>query len=206
MVSDLDRDPGRIHSFTGLHQRYQLRRRRVYDVINVFLGLGCSSRQGIDGLIWHGRPRVFSELRAEKARLGVDNFAIPLSTLFPSDVAADLTTLTRGLVLLFTALQTETIDLRKVSAFFSRGTGGYKSTLCKLYQIAMILSALGITEKGENACEITLLSPFTQLLRKDAEENPLAITNLLNRPFDAHALIEARIQEFYGIIQIDLPA
>jgi hypothetical protein len=199
MVGDLDRDPERLHSLAHIQQKYQLRRRRLYDVINVLIGLGCASRQGIDGLLWYGRQRIVTELRAGKARLGVDNYAIPLSTLFPCEEPADLITLTSALLLLFVAMKTDTLDLRKVSAFCSRGTGGYKSTLCKLYQIALILSALGITEKRDLPCEITLLSPFTQLLRDDADENPLAIANLLNRPFDAHALIEARVQEFHGV-------
>jgi hypothetical protein len=197
LVSDLDQASERVHSFASLHEHYQLRRRRLYDIIHVFLALGCVSRQGIDGLMWHGRRRIFTELRAEKNRLGIDNYSIRLSMLFPCEVSRDLRSLTSALLLLFAALKTEPLDLRKVSGFFSRETDGYRSTLCKLYQIALILGALGITEKGDNVCEIKLLSPFTQLLRDDAEENPLAITNLLNRP--SRPLIEARVQEFHGI-------
>jgi hypothetical protein len=198
MVADLDRDPVRVHDIAQIHQKYQIKRRRFYDVINVFLALGCATRAGIDELEWHGRSRIFKELRAEKARLTVDDYTIPLSRLFPSDASIGLTVLTTSFLLLFSALRIEILDLRKVSAFFSRENGRYKSTLCKLYQIALILGALGLTERTENPCEVKILPPFTQTLICPNSDNPLAIANLLNHPMDVTVLIQARIQEQNG--------
>jgi hypothetical protein len=199
MVADLDRDPIRVHDISQIHQKYQIKRRRFYDVINIFLALGCATRAGIDELEWHGRSRIFPELRALKARLAVDDYTIPLSRLFPSDGSVSVKSLTRSFLLLFAALRVEVLDLRKVSAFFSRGSGNYKSTLCKLYQVALILGALGITERTESPCEVRILPPFTQALITPENDNPWAIANLLNRPADVTVLLQARMQELHGI-------
>jgi hypothetical protein len=75
------------------------------------------------------------------------------------------------------------LDLREVSAFFSRDTGRCKSTLCKLYQIARILGALGIIQRTENVCEVKVMPPFRSALVALSEvADPLAIESLLNRP------------------------
>jgi hypothetical protein len=199
MVADLDRDPIRVHDISRIHLRYQVKRRRFYDVINIFLSLGCATRAGIDEIEWHGRSRIFTELRAVKARLAVDDYTIPLSRLFPSDGSTGVKSLTRSFLLLFAALRVEVLDLRKVSAFFSRGNGNYKSTLCKLYQIALILGALGITERTESPCEVKILPPFTQILITPGNDNPWSIAHLVNRPIDVTVLIQARMQELHGI-------
>jgi hypothetical protein len=195
IVADLDGDPSRAHEMPHLYQKYQIKRRRFYDVINVFLALGCATRGGFEELVWHGRSRIFTELREAKARLGIDNYALPLSQIFPPESCVSITSLTSGFLLLFAAVQTETLDLRKVSAFFARETDRYKSTLCKMYQIALILGALGITERTENQCEVRLLPPFTQLLTNRDRGHPLAIENLLNRRVDMTPMIQARLQE-----------
>jgi hypothetical protein len=109
-----------------------------------------------------------------------------------------LTSLTRSFLLLYAALKTDTLDIRRASAFFSRHTGRYKSTLCKLYQISLIFNALDIAERTESACEVKILAPFTKLLGSDDEANPMAIANLLNRAIDRGAHLEGRRQEFDG--------
>jgi hypothetical protein len=199
MVADLDRVPNRAHEIPSIYQKYQVKRRRLYDVVNVFLALGCATRGGVDELVWHGRSRIFAELREEKARLGIENYAIPLSQIFQPDSGLSLTWLTSAFLLLFSAVQVEILDLRKVSAFFSKESGRYKSTLCKLYQIALILGALGITERTENPCEVKILEPFAQLLLGNDRGNPLSIAKLLNRPKDATVMIQARLEELNRI-------
>jgi hypothetical protein len=103
--------------------------------------------------------------------------------------------LTVSFLLLFAAIRVEVLDLRKVSAFFSRDIGRYKTTLCKLYQIALILGALDVTERHCNVCEIKLLAPYTQLRSDQGEANPLSIPNLLNRPEEGKS-VENRRAEF----------
>jgi hypothetical protein len=201
MVAELDQDPNRLHEIPQIYQQYQVKRRRLYDIINVFIALGCATRSGFDQLLWQGRSRILATLREEKMRIGIDNNRVSLSRLFEPDNCVGLTSLTTSFLLLFAAVRMETLDLRKVSAFFSRHTGRYKSTLCKLYQISLILGALGITERTDKICEVKLLSPFTQLLVSEEEGNPLSIVNLLNRPKDGTIPLKARLEEFDGDYQ-----
>jgi hypothetical protein len=201
MVTELDQDPNRLHEIPHIYQQYQVKRRRLYDILNVFIALGCATRSGIDELTWHGRSRIFATLRDEKVRIGINNDRMSLSRLFPTDNCVSLTSLTSSFLLLFAAVRMETLDLRKVSAFFSRNTGRYKSTLCKLYQISLILGALGITERTDKICGVKLLPPFTQLLVSEDDDNPLSIVNLLNRPQNGAVLLQTRLEEFDGAYQ-----
>jgi hypothetical protein len=180
IVNDLEKDPPRTHSVVHLHRRHQIKRRRLYDVINVFTAVGCATRLGSEEIIWHGRSRIYSELSRAKETTRVDS-SLSLAELFPSDSCVSLSSLTVSFVLLYAALRVEVLDLRKVSAFFSRQVGRYKTTLCKLYQIALILGALEVTERHCNVCEIKLRQAFTQLLYDAPDANPLSIPNLLNK-------------------------
>jgi hypothetical protein len=198
MVAELDHNPNRTHETLRICEKSQVKRRRLYDVVNVFIALGCATRSGIDELVWHGRSRIFTNLREQRMRLGIDDDRASLSQLFPVDNCVSLTALTSSFLLLFGAVRSETLDLRTVSAFFSRNTARYKSTLCKLYQISLILGALGIIERTEKICEVKLLPPFHELLVTD-DDHPLAIVNLLNRPIAREIPIQARLREFHGI-------
>jgi hypothetical protein len=198
-ANDLDRNSSRAYSIPQICRRHQIKRRRLYDVINVFTAIGCASRGGWDDLVWHGRDRIFPELERMKDLFGIDNDSISLTALFPVNNSVSLTSLTVSFLLLFPAIQVDILDLRRVSSFFSRDTPRYKTTLCKLYQIALILSAMKITERTDNACEIRLLPPFTAILKRQEDPNPLAITNLLNRrPRDYRMERRRREYEFHG--------
>jgi hypothetical protein len=195
IVNDLEKDPPCTHSFLHFHRRHQIKRRRLYDVINVFTAVGCATRLGNEEIVWHGRSRIFAELLRAKATARVDS-PLSLVQLFPAGSCVSLSSLTVSFLLLYAALRVEILDLRRVSAFFSRNVGRYKTTLCKLYQIAMILGALDVTERHCNVCEIKLLPPFTQLLGDTREANPLSIPNLLNRHGDKGSDPEERRGEF----------
>jgi hypothetical protein len=88
------------------------------------------------------------------------------------------------------------LDLRKASSFFSRGAGRYKTTLSKLYQITLILGALGVTERHCNVCEVRILAPFTQLLCDEKDARPLSIPSLLNHRSENRRFIEESRAEF----------
>jgi hypothetical protein len=195
VVNDLDQNSTRPCSIPQICRRHQIKRRRLYDVINVFIAIGCATRGGLDDLIWRGRDYIFSELRRAMADTDIHNMSLSLSALFPVDNCVGLTSLTVSFILLFPAMQTDLMDLRHVSCFFSRETSRYKTTLCKLYQISLILGAMRITERTENVCEVRLLPPFTDLLRKQEDESPLGIANLLNRP-SRDSPIERRRKEY----------
>jgi hypothetical protein len=196
IVSELDADPNRTHAIQDFHKKYGIKQRRLYDVVNVFTAIGCASREGFDQLVWHGRSRIIEELRRAKESCGIDDSSISLSSLFPADNCVGLAPLTTSFLLLFGAMRVDILDLRKVSLFFSRGTVRYKTTLCKLYQIALILGAMDITGRTENVCEVRISEPFSTFLHEGKDANPMAIGNLLSRRTRNDDFVTTRRNEY----------
>jgi hypothetical protein len=196
LVNQLERDTNTPHSIPLFCRRFQVKRRRLYDVINVFTAIGCATRQGVDALLWHGRDRALEFMKETSGEMEVQNPEKTLCELFPTEKCVGLPTLTVAFVLLFGAMQVETLDLREVSSFFSRETARYKSTLCKLYQITLILSAIGVMQRTVNVCEVKIQSPFKEGLAEVEYVNPLALERLLNRPGKPGDATTKRMSEF----------
>jgi hypothetical protein len=196
IVAQLEKERNKIHSIPRLHRQHQIKRRRLYDVTNVFTAIGCASRSGTTDIRWDGVREILPRLQGEKKTLEITKYETPLSTLFPPDNCVGLPSLTIAFLMLFAAVDSKVLCIRDVSTFFSRDTQRYKTTLSKLYQITLILGALDITERTDNPGEVRLKSPFDEILLERTEENPLAIQNLLNRPIDRTDAIEARRAEF----------
>jgi hypothetical protein len=196
IVAQLEAECDKIHSIPRLYCQHQIKRRRLYDVTNVFIAIGCATRCGTDDIQWDGLPKILPRLLEERGKVNIMNYQIKLSELFPPDNCVGLTSLTLSFIMLFPALATDTVSVREASAFFSRNSSRYKTTLSKLYQITLILGALEITERTDVPSEIRLKAPFTELLHEEAGTNPLAIEKLLNRPIKNEEALEARKAEF----------
>jgi hypothetical protein len=196
LVMQLERDTTKPHSIPQFCRRFQVKRRRLYDVINVFTAIGCATREGLDALMWHGRDQALTFLKEASGEMQIQNPDKTLGELFPTDRCVALPSLTVSYMLLFGALQVETLDLRHVSSFFSRDTVRYKSTLCKLYQITLILGAMEMVQRTPNVCEVKIQSPFGRELAEVEYINPMAIERLLNRPSKAGDSVTKRMAEF----------
>jgi hypothetical protein len=194
VVRELDEHIGEPYSVSQLHKRHQLKARRLYDVMNVFSAIGCAQRLNGEQIVWVGRDEIVAKLQQDKKALGVSNADVALSRLFPPENSVGLTSLTIAFLMLFPALGTREIDLREASSFFARTTKKYKTVLCKLYQIAVILGALGLTNKTQNMCEVRMMPPLEPLLAVD--ESPISIGKLLNRPTDGDGQYKARRDEY----------
>jgi hypothetical protein len=194
VVNELDEHIGESYSILRLHTRHQLKARRLYDVMNVFSAIGCARRLNGEEIVWVGRDEIIAKLQQEKKALCVSNADVGMSRLFPPEHSVGLTSLTIAFLMLFPALGTREIDLREASSFFARTTKKYKTVLCKLYQIAVILGAIGLTNKTQNMCEIRILPPLEPLLTND--ESPISIGKLLNRPTDGAGQYKSRRDEY----------
>jgi hypothetical protein len=196
IVAELEQRPNSPHSIQVLYRHHQIKRRRLYDVTNILIAIGCASRSGPDFIEWHGVSGALPWLLREKQNSDITNYQLSLATLFPQANCVGLASLTRSLLLIFPAIGQNVLNLRNVSAFFSRDTQRYKTTLCKLYQITLILGALGITERTENPCEVRMKPPFTRVLEDEPGQSPLTIASLLNHPNPNEDALEARRAEF----------
>jgi hypothetical protein len=194
LVADLDTHLDTQRSIPQLYTVHQIKRRRLYDIVNVFTAIGCGTRSGPDTMIWHGRHRILPQLSRLKTESGITDLSRSLNSLFPTDHCVDLCSLTTAFLLLFPALNVLILDLRNVTAFFSRRTTRYKTTLSKMYQIALILSSIEVIERKIAVGQVQLREPFTKLLEVD--EHPLAIVSLLNGTVQREEVIRNRRNEF----------
>jgi hypothetical protein len=201
IVRDLDSNPNNLHSIPQICRKFPVKRRRLYDVINVLSAIGCASRNGTDEIAWHGRDRCRPKLREEFRKLDVHNPTKSLNDLFPPQRSIGLSALTISFLMVFVAIQVEIVDLREVSCLLSRISKGYKTTLSKLYQIATILGAVGLISRTPNVCEVRLEPPFTELVTEQGDLAPVAIETLLNRPNAAGDVVERRREEYRGYWQ-----
>jgi hypothetical protein len=111
-------------------------------------------------------------------------------------------------MLCFLCLRRQTLDIRNIGLFLCRKNGRYKSTLCKLYQVAHILEAAGVLVKAETPGEITVPNEFFVPidLKTSASENPFAIRSLLNKEEDDQGkVIERRRARFDSECRAGMP-
>jgi hypothetical protein len=197
LVTDATKlDGGYRVQLVDLCRKHQIQHRRIYDIINVFTTIGCAARDHGAEVFWTGRDKLMRHLKEEQDRMQIHNDQKSLSELFSPDHCVDLASLTLSFVLFFGALDLKILDMRDVSAFFSRDTMRYKSTLSKLHEISLILGELRVSEKTGNVCEVEILDPFWEQLRAPEAGNPLSIGFLLNRPARLRDRIPARLAEY----------
>jgi hypothetical protein len=67
---------------------------------------------------------------------------------------------------------------------FSRGTNRFRPTLCKLYQIALVLDASGIVTRTKIPCDVMLIGQWLDFAvvppESDVEPGPFSLETLLN--------------------------
>ncbi|OHT16430.1 hypothetical protein TRFO_02686 [Tritrichomonas foetus] len=192
-VKSFEGDMENTQQISVLSTKFNIKRRRLYDVINVLEAIGCCEKSGLDSVRWYGLNNITVTLDKLKIEKHIHDPLKNLCDMFPVPCCVGISSLTQSFLLMFFALKTDRIDLRYVSQFFSRTTTRYKTTLCKLYQICYILSAIGVTTRTSQVCEITLNSPFyneevIEAFDDDYQKNSneheeqFAISNLLNHP------------------------
>jgi hypothetical protein len=202
VVYHLERASCPVDAMVDIERCFKIKRRRIYDLMNVFIGLGCAERSGIDAITWVGMSGTLPRLLREKKKAKIANYDLSLRQLFPATDCVSLSSLTRTLLLFFPAIGMKMIDLRDISAFFAHDGKRYSNTLCKLHQIAMILAAMGILERTGFACEVRISEHYMVLLAEESAPegmSMMAIWALLNRPIASGTGISARRNEFRQI-------
>jgi hypothetical protein len=182
LLSDINSTSDHTEPLADLCRKHQIGYRRLYDIVNVFKALGCAAKGATEDVFWTGREAMITNLKEAQQRMDIYNYSKSLGQLFSPNNCVGLPSLTVVFVLFFGALNSKTLDLRDVSSFLSRNTARYKSTLSKLHQISLILSALGVTEKTGTVSEVEMQSPFWEELKGPDPVHPLSVDLLLNRP------------------------
>ncbi|OHS97680.1 hypothetical protein TRFO_36080 [Tritrichomonas foetus] len=169
-------------SISAPSQALGIKRRRLYDVINVFESIGCCRKCALDSVIWIGKENIAKAFDFIAKSRKVDDLSKSISDIFPVHQCVGIQNLTTSFILLFFALRTDRLDLRFTAQFFSRNTSRYKTTLCKLYQVAYILAALDLTSKTSHVCEVVIRPDIFGVKTLDLPSNSSAVSikSLLN--------------------------
>lgn len=170
------------HGITDLAKRFGIKRRRLYDIINVFEAIEFCEKSDLDKVRWHGRQNIMAFIQKIATDPELYNTTKSVCELFPVSCSVGISSLALSFLRMFYALGTSQIDIRDIAKFLSRGTTRYKSTLCKLYQISYILGSIDILVRNTNqACEVTLQEVFHKFIQKPAVDDPTSLESLLNR-------------------------
>lgn len=175
-----------------------IKRRRLYDVINVFESIGCCKKCALDSVIWIGKSNIKNTFEMIVKQKNLYNPKATLADFFPIDQCIGVSNLTLSFVLLFYALKTDHLDLRYVAQFFSRKSSRYKTTLCKLYQISYIMNAIELMNRTTQVCEVVISNGYFNIdivpeIDEKAREM-VSIQSLLvdNRKEDTDVILKRR--------------
>ncbi|OHS93775.1 hypothetical protein TRFO_11576 [Tritrichomonas foetus] len=197
-VNRVKMDKFPVYTMTQMCSDFGFHKRRLYDAINVFEAIGCCKKTSVDTIIWNGVKLIpeFLEKSYREDFLFNDD-KTDLDVLFNNKTSISISHLTVAFIMCFLAMETQSLNIKKIASFLSMNNGRTKTTLCKLYQITHILDSLDVIEKSSIPGEVTLLRPyytdFTEfsanintlssvtIEHDDNIDNPLSLKNLLSR-------------------------
>jgi hypothetical protein len=185
LITELDHHACEPVDVASLTTRFSIKARRLYDFINILSAIGCCRKSGLGHLIWVGRHQIPAYVANLSITMDIENAEKTLCDLFPVSDCVGMANLTLRFMLMFRAIRVNQLDLRFVGNLFTRKTSRYKSTLCKLYQIAFVLCAAGICIRTSQACQVVPTPGYIDFPvvepEKVVEADPRQIVSLLNR-------------------------
>lgn len=186
-VSKAEEGGNNIFTISQMSDEFQIQRRRIYDILNVFESIGLCVKTNADTVTWKGCSNIPKTFIQYQKNYMVTIADVPISRIILSTKCISMNQLTTSLILCFLALQTPTLDIKQVAYFLSRENNRFKTTLCKLYQISHILDSIGILKRSEKSGEIELNQAYSIILpvissNVNLVEGPFSIDSLLNRP------------------------
>lgn len=204
LCSELEKQPQKKFSISFLADHFNIKRRRLYDVINVLISAGCCDKDE-QKIVWRGKANACRKISVEFDARKIGDPYKTLSDLFPVQQCVGVPNLTTNFLLIYFALETKCLDLRIVASFFSRYTIRMKTTLSKLYQISYILCSIGMCRRNTQVCEVMLSDDFYDTIYNEKIKNstlhPLSINELLNKPKDLVVTVESKRLEFRKCFQ-----
>ena len=189
---------------------FGFQKRRLYDVINVLEPVGICKKTSVDTIQWNGLHKVPQYLIRLQKKYRLNSPSTTLGDIFSlsDDKCISISHLTVSFVLMFFALKQRSLEIKHIGAFLSKTNGRYKTTLCKLYQIAHILEAASIIEKSIVPGELTIAQEFytpvninEKSIWKQNSIDPLRIESLLNRPSKDQEITAKRRDEFLNVYE-----
>ena len=173
-----------IYNITETSLTFGQQRRRFYDLISILEALGICTKVHNDSFIWKGFDHSKNAILEIAKQRGVFDSSKTLDDIVPSDGCISIPRLSEDFLLLFLALETQVLNIISITHFMSRNNFRYKTTRCKLYQVASILEMMGLIRKTKNTSEFILDDQFfisATLKMIPVTASPSSFESLLSR-------------------------
>jgi hypothetical protein len=194
------RPPGE-YKISRILAEFGFQKRRMYDVMNVLSAIGCLRKTSADSMFWQGLSAIPAALVKLQHDAGADCPATPLDRIVGCDNNVSIFGLTVGLLLCFLSLRQRALDIKHITQYLCRRTGRHKATLCKLYQIAHILESTGVFQRSHVPGQLEFVDRFFATLDLQAENNPFAMTSILNHSHSTEDLVFKRRKAHFRAVR-----
>lgn len=197
LVQRLEAGDKKNFKIWDLSREFNIKRRRLYDILNVFEAVGCCSKADIDEILWLGTGTVAGVIRSLASDKRIKNIEVRLGDIFPVPCSVGVSNLATCFLTMFFAVNRSVLNVKVLGQFLSRDTGRFKQTRYKLYLISYILSAIDVLERKAASHEVELLQPFAASLADEGYSDPLSVRSLLNHTSMSSSMdiFESRIRE-----------
>ncbi|EAX86640.1 hypothetical protein TVAG_025440 [Trichomonas vaginalis G3] len=198
LIDTLEIRSKQIYSIQSLSSKFHFHKRRLYDVLNVYESIGICKKLSVDSLLWLGFSNIHPTVNSIAIQNHVFDSDFNMDDLALSDPCITIALLTQRFLLLFTTLNSHSLDIKQCAKYLSMKNDKYKTTLCKLYQITYILESSNIISKSQKPGEVVLSK---QYFVEEATEEPspidiFSVQSLLNNHETPKTLYTDRRKHF----------
>lgn len=183
-IKEMNKNIGQAFDINLTCERFGIKRRMFFDFLSISSSFDIIQHRTNDIFIWNGSTLPPDVIKSFRAIMKDETTSI--EELFSCFDNSSIRKVSSNLILLFSYLQTNILDLRDVGKLFTQGKNNYKTMLKKLYTIASALECLGILSKTGRTAEVKL--NVLELI-PNAQQNIADLNTLLNTKESAHQAI-----------------
>lgn len=171
LVRFLEQHSGEVIDLDKLSNQFGIQRRRLSDVVTILASMGyCTTSERLH-ITQLGLPNVKKWYKVHKTEKNFRDESKDLQSFFDGDCTVTLNWLTVAFIDIFGILESQQIDLHAAAAFLSRNVKNFKTVLCKLYIISMVLEIVGFLEKESGRHVVRLTKEANDVL--DLNKSPI---------------------------------
>ena len=200
LVSKLETLIGKEFNYLSLCSQFSVKRRVLYDFIQIVEPLAIIDRKNNNLFVWNGISNFQTVIPTLLSNLQNETLSHSFVNIFSCSNDSSLVHITILLLKLFCYLNTKTLDLRSVAFLFTQGPTKFKTLIRKLYTVSTSLEVVGILSKTSKVSEVKLLVP--ELLIRNQNQN-IGVQALINttEELQQFEMFEQRRKEFNEYVE-----
>lgn len=171
IVDFLQAHSGEAIDLDKLSNQFKIQRRRLSDVVTILSSISFCSLTERKYVTYLGLSIVKSWYTQHKIEKKFRDESKDLLQYFDGDCTVTLNWLTVAFIDIFGILESQQLDLHGAAAFLSRNIKNFKTVLCKLYIISMVLDIIGFLEKESGRHVVRLTKEGNNVL--DISSSPM---------------------------------